>query len=153
MNSYHDRLVGEIEERLNALQAHAKLLDAQAIALDICGSHKHALSDDEHGWFWQWNGYQNVRDMVRQRINKRVGSDDPTPRAQIVLPGFERDRLQDYYTVSRDGAEVHVPVVDLTDDEIEAKAEEKRKMGAACYAHADELMRFKRWRREANVIG
>jgi hypothetical protein len=151
MDSYHDRLVGEIEEHLNSLAAHAKPWDAGRIAAAICDAHRSALPEGDDGLFWQWTGYRHVREMVRRQISKRVGAHESPERPQLALPGFERERLQDYYLVERDGRDVGVPVVDLTDEEIEAKASEYRTMGAACYAHADELDRFRAWRQEATA--
>ena len=102
--------------------------------------------------FWLWTGYSYVRKMVTTVINKRAGSAAQHPdRHQLVLRGFERDHLQDYYIVVRDAEELAIPVTDLSDEEIDAKIAEKRAMGAACYAHADELERFKHWRRGADA--
>jgi hypothetical protein len=154
MVSSYDRTVTEINARLDALAEAGEPWTASWIAHAICGDHRAALAvDDEDSDFWIWNGYQHVRKLVREQINKRAGdSADKQDRQQFVLHGFERDHLQDYYVVERDGSEVGVPVTQLTDDEIDAKIAEKRAMGAACYAHADELQRFKHWRVEASRL-
>jgi hypothetical protein len=45
------------------------------------------------------------------------------------------------YIAARD--EMSVPVVEMSDAEIDRKIDELRVMGDGCYAHADELSRFK----------
>ena len=151
MDSYHARIVGEIEERLNSLSAHAKVWDPVLITMDVCNAHRDGLVQGDGGIFWEWAGHRYVREMVRKQINSRVGGHVTPAAPQLHLPGFERDRLQYYYTVERDGRELHVPVTEMADDEIDIKAEAYRKMGAACYAHADELDRFRVWRHQALV--
>ena len=66
-----------------------------------------------------------------------------------MLPGFAH--LQAYYIVEREGDEVGVPVYDLTDLELEQKADLYSSMGTGCLAHADELRRFKRARRQSTA--
>ncbi len=54
-----------------------------------------------------------------------------------------------YYVVERDGEEVGYPVHDCTDEELEAKRLQYRTMGFACFAHADEIERYQRSRRQS----
>lgn len=152
MSSYHDRLIEEIDKRLDELARSGDPWIARWVANDICTSHEAALRSGEGADFWLWTGYQHVRRIVTRRINKRAGpSADVPDKPQLVLHGFEREHLQDYYVVERENEEVGVPVTQLTDAEIDTKIEEKRAMGAACYAHADELRRFKHWRKNARA--
>lgn len=152
MDSYHNRVVGEINEHLDELAAEEKPWEAKWIAHAVCREHTDGLADSEDAEFWRWSSYRTIRDLTRREINKRT--DPPIGEKQdqqIVLDGFEREHLQDYYLVEREDTEVAIPVTQLTDAEIGAKVAEKRAMGAACFAHAHELRRFKRWRRDAET--
>lgn len=56
------------------------------------------------------------------------------------LPGFEY--LQAWYDIDRDGERVVVPIEQCSRPELEAKAEEIRRMGRGCFAHALEIERY-----------
>jgi len=142
--SYHDRLNTEINAKLDALAEAQMPWVAKWIAHSICGDHEGGLSGGNDAMFWRHCGYEEVRDQVRRCINKRAGDRIEEDEAQPKLPGYEH--VHAYYLVSRDGEEIAVPTADLTDDEIESRAAQYRSMGAACFAHADELDRFKRTR-------
>ena len=152
--SYHDRLLDEINERLDVLALRKQKWVPQWIAHEVCLSHRAALlADGIDREFWEHSAYMHVRRVVTQVINKRSG-DTPYERqpTQLTLNGFNRDRLQDYYVVVRDEEEVAVPIIGndaITDDELDVKVTLYRSMGAACYQHADEIVRFKRWRKTA----
>lgn len=147
MDSYHDRINREINEQLDLLAEEGASWKAEWVANAICKSHQGALREGEGSEFWLWTSYRSVRDMVRRQINVRAGDEADRPeRHQIELKGFDRDRLQDYYLVERDGEALGVPVTDLTDAEISQKAGNFRAMANACHEHANELMRFKAWR-------
>ena len=151
MSGYSDRLNSEIHERLDKLAEQGTPWIVRWITHEIVNSHNSGLPDGEDGEFFQWTAYTTVCEEVRKIINKRAGDkpSEPAQQGQVTLPGFDREYMQDYYLVKRDGESVGMPVTELTDEEIEAKAQLYRKMGAACYAHADELERFQHWRRSA----
>jgi hypothetical protein len=146
-----DRLIAEINEYLDNAMKRGEPWIARWVAHGIVQSHRAGLADNEDAAFFERTSYANVRETVRKVINKRAGTnpEQTADQGQIVLPGFERDHLQDYYVVKRDGDEIGVPVTQLTDQELEQKAALYRSMGQACYAHADEIDRFRHWRREA----
>ena len=147
MDSYHDRLVREINEQLDHLAEAGDRWIAGWIANTICDEHRAALPDKDGSEFWRWNTYQHVRKMVGQQINKRAGGQaHGQQKHQLALPGFERRHLQDYYVVERGGGEEGVPVTKLTDVEIRQKVGYYRAMGTACSEHADELLRYMEWR-------
>lgn len=151
MDSKYDGVVREINGAIDRKVRAKQNLVAEWIAKEVCANHDAGLSENEDADFWRWASYRHIRDLVRREINKREESVGNGDRPQLVLHGFEREHLQDYYAVEREGQEQHVLVTRLTDGEIDAKVEEKENMGAACYAHAEELRRFKRWRRKADV--
>ncbi|WP_423208772.1 hypothetical protein [Paracoccus yeei] len=87
-------------------------------------------------------------DFIKETVKRTVGEYAPKASAatdrQIVMDGF--DHMQKAYTVNRDGEQVLVPVQHLTDDEIEARAEEYEAMAKGCIAHAKELRAYRRAR-------
>jgi hypothetical protein len=149
--SYHDKLKVEITAKLDALQTAGQPMIPKWVTHAICKDHEAVLvNDGEHADFWRHGGYMHTRRMVTECINKRCdatskSSGDPQ---QLSLPDFDRDHLQDYYVVERDGEEVAVCVLDMTDDELEAKALHHEAISSANAAHAREIRRFIVWRKE-----
>ena len=142
--SYADQLSVEINTRIDALVAAGEPVRATWIAHAICQSHSDGLAHNEEAEFWKHGGYKTCREEVRRCINRRMGDSETGGTDQMVFDGFEH--LQRYYMVDRDGDQVGVPVEAMTDEEIDAKEALYRNMGIACFAHADELSRFKHWR-------
>jgi hypothetical protein len=107
--SYYDKLKEEIGAKLDALEAAHLPMIPRWVTHAICADHESALAgDSEHSDFWRHGGYMHTRRMVTECINKRgdgrsKSTGDPL---QLPLPGFDRDHLQDYYVVERDGEEV-----------------------------------------------
>lgn len=133
----------EIADKIDALMTDGKVVDARWVAHAICSDHAAGLADNADGRFWRHCGYRASRDAVRRHISKRT---DPTiEEKQFILPGF--DHVRCYYPVPRDGEVVMVAAFDLTDDEIDTKVEELAKNQQTLRDHANELMRFKAWRR------
>jgi hypothetical protein len=149
--SYHDKLKVEISAKLDALQAAGQPMIPRWVTHAICTDHESALADDnDHSDFWRHGGYMHTRRMVTECINKRgngtsKSTGDPQ---QLLLPDFDRDHLQDYYVVERNGEEVAVCVLDMTDKELEAKARHHETISSANAAHAQEIRSFIAWRRE-----
>jgi hypothetical protein len=145
--SYHTQLMDEINTLLDSIAEGGGEWRATWVAHEICRQHDDGLlTETTDADFWRHCGYTECRREVRQCINRRAGdSDEPREIGQYTLPGFKH--LQQYYVVRRDNEDVGVPVHDLTDAEIDSKGALYRNMGAACYAHADELDRFKHNRR------
>lgn len=88
--------------------------------------------------FYRVCAYTHVKDVVK----RCVGKYDAVCKAddQLVLDGFEH--LQVAYTVNRKGIVVLVPVDQLSDEEIEARAVEYEQMALGCIAHAKELRSY-----------
>jgi hypothetical protein len=145
--SYHDRLRDEINEKLNRLTFKNEPWVAQWIANEICNAHGGGLVDNDHRDFWLHAGYTHCRREVTACINRRAGDRADRTDEQIIMPGYSH--LHAYYVVTRDGVDVGIPVGSMTDGERAAKASLYRSMGAACYAHADELEKFDRDREQA----
>ena len=146
--TYHDRLQAEIATKVQNIKDAGQALRAAWIAHDICRDHVDGLveegeDDNDDREFWQHGGYRTVREESRKFINKLDG--ETKKDREPAFPGF--DHVQDYYPVERDGDEVHIPALDLSDEELDTKADLYDVMGATCLEHARELRRFKTWRR------
>ncbi len=136
----------KINTKLGALEDQGMPWHATWIAHAICHDHESGLAKHRHSDFWKWGGYKATREMTRRCISDRTTPDKGSEqKPQLELPGF--DHLQQYYMVERNGDELGVPIFQMTDEEVEAKAAQLRTMGEACFAHSDELLRFKDWRR------
>ena len=144
--AYYEDLTREIDEKLDAYIDADKVLNADWITSEICLDHKEGLAENEEAEFWEHGATRQVRNEVRRRINKMRGDRADRDPRQAHLPGFAH--LQSHYMIERRGDEVGVPIFELTDAEVDAKAQLYRTMGASCYEHADELERFKDWRRQ-----
>lgn len=146
MKSYHKKLISDINKQLDDLAEKGSPWIASWVTNAICKGHKKGLNKGKHKDFWEYNGYQYTRSLVTQAINKRAGDNvDRTAPKQIDLPGFDREHLQDYYIVKRDGNEVGMPVTHMTPEEREEKAQMYISMGKACIKHGLELRRFNEW--------
>lgn len=95
--------------------------------------------------FYRVCAFTHVKDVVKRCVGKYDSK--PTTDRQLTLDGFEY--LQVAYTVARDEQIVLVPVNQLSDDEIEARAKAYDDMADGCKAHARELRSYKRIRRQA----
>lgn len=135
--SYEPKLKAEIENIRDDLLSRGETVNPTWVAHTICNNHKPGLAENEHAEMWLWCGYKTTRDYVRRAINQERVTEEKQP----LLPGFKH--LQLSYVVERDGDTVEVSVFAMTDDEIAAKAAFYRSMGAACFEHADELVRFR----------
>lgn len=95
--------------------------------------------------FYRVCAFTHVKDVVKRCVGK-YDAKEQTDK-QLRLDGFEH--LQVAYTVTREGQVVLVPVDQLTDDEIEARASEYMAMAESCRAHARELRSYRRARKLA----
>ena len=146
MNRYKT-LKAEIHKHLDELARQSRPWRAEWIAQEICNDHASGLADGVDADFWRYCGYRQCRELVRRCIGKRAGDRAEAAEEQSVFPGYEHP--QSYYVVTRDGDDIGLPVEALSDEELASKALALRTMGSACYAHADEIERYARVRREA----
>ena len=82
-------------------------------------------------------------EFIKKTVKKVIG--DYAPKAQkqgeqLVMDGFEH--LQKAYTVTRNNEVTLVPVTQLTNSELEARAQEYDLMAKGCQAHAKEIRAF-----------
>lgn len=117
------------------------------ITHEIITKHEAGLArTNEHTEFFRHFAYQGLRKDVGAYISKVFGdTDDERKQLEMVLPGFEH--IQRRYVIKRKGEDVAVHPNDMTDDEIDAREQLLRRRGRACFAHADELSRFKALRK------
>ncbi len=144
----YEQLAREIDTKLDERAERQQEWEPRWITNEICHDHRGGLvTGSEHATFWEHTGYSWTRKLVTERINQRADSKTVGKKVQqLSFPGFDREHVQDYYVVCRDGVDKGICVLDLTDEEIDAKAEMYRKQAAANIAHATELERFKYWR-------
>lgn len=118
------------------------------ITHEIITKHEPGLArTNEHTEFFKYYAYKGHRKDVGAYIAKVFGDtdDDEQKKLELVLPGFEH--IQRRYVVKRNGEDVAVHPNDLSDPEIDAREQLLRRRGRTCFAHADELKRFKALRR------
>lgn len=154
---------GELRSEINAvldkLQARQETWRPAWVTQQICKAHRPGLTGDKedpdidnpHVAFWVYAGYTLTRKLSTDCINDRADpplTRERPPDTQLPLPGFDRQHLQDYYVVKRNGEDIAVCVLDLNDDEILARAALYRGQSRKALAHAKELERFVEWRRE-----
>lgn len=142
--SYDD----EISSICTEWDSSGRDMKAAFIAHDLVGRHKKGLSTaKKHADFHKHFTYKAVRQDVGRFIAKNYGTDaDDESSKQPCFPGF--DHVQRRYVVKRDGDEVGILADQLTDEEIDWLANRLSERSKTCAAHADELRRFKTWRKE-----
>lgn len=134
-----------IAAKVAAWDAAKRVLHPQWITHEICAEHADALAEDDGAEFWRHFAYLGCRKLVGRYIAKHFGDDVDAADRQPVFPGFSH--VQRRYVVVRGGDEVAVLAEHLTDEEIDAKADSLEKDAQSRREHADELRRFKFWRR------
>lgn len=129
------------------IENNGSVLHPRFIAHSVVSDHPDVNGEDAD--FYKVVSYEKLRDEVRQQINRmKVKTDDEQDsQQQLLMPGF--DYLQRRYFVPRDGETCIVKIEEMSDEEIEAKAKEREAMGRACFAHADELRRYRELRAKA----
>lgn len=143
--SYAERLLAEIEAKIEPLQADGRPIEPRWIAHEICNDHRGAIQDGDDADFWLHCGYLEARRAAGYYIRKRFEPDDDEQDRQPTLPGFEH--VQTHYVVTREKQEVAVPVAEMTDAEIDARISRFRAAAVELFAHADELERYKLFRK------
>jgi len=100
---------------------------------------RHSDIEGEDAPFYLICARAHIKDIVRACIAK-YDTKEATNDKQLVLAGFEH--LQIAYTVDRQGEVTLVPVDQLTNAELLARAEEYDGMAKSCRAHAREIRKY-----------
>lgn len=137
-DSYRNILIEEILNQVDRLMERKKVIDANKVTQLICANHRDEILQNAE--FSIYNIYSNVRREVRSVISKKLGTDEQETSGQLTIEGFKH--VQQYYAIERNGIPLVVPVEQMTDEEVEAKAAWHRKCGQAHFEHADELIAF-----------
>jgi len=93
-----------------------------------------------------------AREYVANQVKRSIKAFDPTPETmggQLVLDGFEH--LQKAYPVGSGDDRQLVPVDQIPDEALMARAAEYDKMAEGCAAHADEIRQFVRSREKTRM--
>ena len=72
MDSYYDRMIGEINACLDRLAKDDEPWIASWITTAICNDHAAGLREGDESHFWRWGTAHCVRDLVRKQINARA---------------------------------------------------------------------------------
>lgn len=133
-----DSIYREIREAIDARIASGEVITRDSLTHDIVRGKSKIEGEDIE--FYRVCAFKFVADLVRKCIGKFDARPETDP--QLVLDGFEH--LQKAYTVQRGGQTVLVPIDQLTDIEIELRAQDYEKMAKGCLAHSRELRSYKR---------
>lgn len=145
-------LKDEIKTVIDRTLGSGQRVRAAWIATEVCNQHKDIDGDDKD--FWQFTGVSGVHGEVRRFLSS-VKSDEEDSSRQgdlpFTMPGYEY--LQKMYFVSdplnSEEGPVGTPLIEMNDEQIEAKAVEYEKMAAGCTNHANELRRYLKNRKAA----
>lgn len=143
-----ERFANEIAAKVAAWDAAGKELHPQWITHEICEAHKEGIAkagDDAD--FYRHFAYKACRKDVGAFITKNYGDELKESAAEREPPFPNFPRIQRRYVVNRNGDDVAVLAIDMTDDELDAKELFLTRRSAADIEHADEIRRFKHWRK------
>lgn len=152
MSGQYSLINAEINEVLDQKAAREEPWVARWIAHDILSRKGATLTDNPDREFWMHCGYAQLRDMIQTVIRNRAGDRTDIEKPKQLRLGFERQHMQDYYLVRRDGDDIGVPVTEATDEELREKCQTLRKIGKTCFEHADEIEQFIGLRNQRHVV-
>lgn len=138
-DSLYSEVRAFIQDRLDA----GVILRSEWVIAEFLANKSEPECDDVD--FYLLCARQHVAEVVKKCIGKYKAK--PVSDAQLVLTGFEY--MQKAYQVERDGVRLLVPTDLLTDDELDARADEYEAMAVGCRAHAREIRAFKEGRARA----
>ena len=131
-----NNITGEIRKLITDKIANNETVEVSWLTHEVIQRHCDIDGDDKS--FYLVCAYAHVKDRVRQCIGK-YGVKQMTDR-QLVLDGFSH--LQVAYTVEREAGTVLVPVDQLADAELLARAREYDDMAVGCRDHAREIRKY-----------
>jgi len=128
-------LIAEIEMLIDEAMEDAPSVSTPWLVQTMVSRHSRLEGEDLDCALLCMN--EHFRDSVGSTLRKMR----PHPEdEQAFLPGVSR--IQKRYLIERDGEDYVVATPNLTAPELRRKATEYRRMGAGCFAHADELERL-----------
>lgn len=90
--------------------------------------------------FYELCAREYVYEVVKREVNRYEQGDHDDNDEQMIFAGY--DHLRIAYTVLRNGERVLVPIANVSDDELKARAAEFRVQADGLKAHADEIERY-----------
>jgi hypothetical protein len=101
----------------------------------------------------RYNTWTNVRREVKDRVNQKV-QDMVIENDDTQLRLFDRqwEHLQERYIVKRDGEDVAILLEDITDEELEEKAQMHDIQGNGHFKHAKEIREYIALRNQNNGL-
>jgi hypothetical protein len=139
-----DTICKEISEFIASKVNHDEIVNCDLLVHEIVESRAGIIGPDAD--FYRICTCKIVYDVAKSCIAKYNSKDLPT--RQLALPGFEY--LQVAYPVKRNGVKLLVPVNQMTDDELEERANEYDAMSRGCRDHAREIRGYVSKRNAAN---
>lgn len=130
-------LTAEIQDVLETM-ADTRAWAAEWITHAVLARHQDFQGEDSD--FYLCMARHHVHTAVRKHLNRFKLKPEIEPDRQILLEGFQR--LQQRYVIMENDEETFVRIQDLTRQQLLMKARELYAMGAGCYEHGDEIMRF-----------
>lgn len=131
-----DSIYPLVREYIDEKLARGEVVVVDWLTHEIIGGRPGIEEDDTE--FYRVCAFVHIKDVVKRCVRKF--DTKPITDEQLVLDGFEH--LQVAYTVPRNGRIELVPVDQLSDVELEARAAEYEAMAKGCRAHARELRTF-----------
>ena len=136
-------LVAEVAELVERGLSEGRTVQAASLVSAVISRHERVEGEDKD--FYLLCAWSHVRVVARQALRRY--KEPIEPDRQIVMPGFQR--LQRGYFVERGKESMLVPIDQLRNGELDAKANEYDQMAEGCRLHALELRRYIMWRRRA----
>ena len=90
--------------------------------------------------FYELCAREYVYEVVKREVGRYGESDTESVEDQMIFAGY--DHLRIAYTVLRDDERVLVPIADLSDEELKARAAEFLTQADGLKAHAKEIEKY-----------
>lgn len=110
------------------------------VVQDVINAHSIPDSPDRE-WFMVC-ARMTVDNRARQIFNKQQAIEESGGDPQLKLPGPEFRHLQSRYSVERNNIIQHILLINMTVDEITARARQYMAMGEKCLEHGRELLQY-----------
>ncbi len=135
-------LENEVRTVIENLIDNDEIASAIWIAEKILTSHRPAEGKDAE-WYMLC-AYEHLRDTIRRVLRLYKDSESDRVDKQLFLPGMER--LQKAYLIERDDEQKIVPIMQITESEMDVKIEQYFTSADGHREHGEQLIRFKDWR-------
>lgn len=137
MTYSQSRLVEEVREQFLAMEEQNGRVEKAWLVRSVMADHQD-LSGPDREFALYCSNAQVTRTV--EGFFREIKANETDLDQQASIEGFEYIRAR--YLVKREGEMVAVPVLSMTREEMQAKAEELRRYAVGALAHANELDRL-----------